>query len=134
MKWSTVMAVMLAAIFILGLTRAEASPRKRLDERTQVCRILTFYNSGWASEGSKIFEESCKKCHHRGNDKGATFLYSESKTMKGWNRVFFERYPKCAKDGEWANLSEEQILKLNDYLYKNAANTYDANDAEDCGL
>ncbi len=133
MRLTTVLAATLAATILLGLATAEASPRKRLDDRTQVCRILDFYNSGWASEGSNIFQESCKNCHHRGNDKGATFLYSESKSMKGWNRVFFERYPQCAKNGEWASLSEDQIQKLNDYLYRNAANTYDANDAEDCG-
>jgi len=133
MRLTTVLAATLVATMLLGLATAEATPRKRLDERTQVCRILDFYNSGWVSEGSKIFEQSCKKCHYRGNDKGATFLYSESKSMKGWNRVFFERYPQCAKDGEWANLSEDQIQKLNDYLYRNAANTYDPNDAADCG-
>jgi len=133
MRITTVLAAMLAATLLIGLAKAEASPRKRLDERTQVCRILDFYNSGWVSEGSKIFEESCKKCHYQGNDKGAPFLYSESKSMKGWNRVFFERYPRCAKNGEWASLSEEQIQKLNDYLYRNAANTYDPNDAADCG-
>lgn len=133
MKLTTVVTATLAALILFGLTTAQATPRKRLDERTQVCRILDFYNSGWVSEGSRIFEESCKKCHFRGNDQGAKFLYSESKGMKAWNRVFFERYPKCAKSGEWANLSEDQIQKLNDYLYRNAANTYDPNDAADCG-
>jgi hypothetical protein len=133
MKLTTVVAVTVAATIFLGLATAHATPKKRLDERTQVCRILDFYNSGWASEGSKIFEESCKKCHYRGNDQGATFLHSEAKSMKAWNRVFFERYPKCAKSGEWANLSEDQIQKLNDFLYRNAANTYDPNSAADCG-
>ena len=112
---------------------SQATPKKRLDEATQVCRILTFHNSGWVSEGSKIFARSCKNCHSRDNDKGAKFLYSESKTMKGWNRVFLDKYPQCAKDGLWADLSKDDLMKLNDYLFRNAANTYDPNDAEDCG-
>lgn len=133
MRLVTVLAVTLTATILLGLATAQATPRKRLDERTQVCRILDFYNSGWVSEGSQIFEESCKKCHYRDNDKGATFLHSETKSMKAWNRVFFERYPQCAKSGEWASLSEEQLQKLNDYLFRNAAHTYNPNDAADCG-
>src|SRR5210317_2062828 len=98
----------------------EATPKKRFDEQTQTCRILDFYNSGWVSEGSKIFSESCKNCHYRDNDKGAKFLHSESKTMKGWNRVFFKKYPQCAKDGYWADLTPDDLLKLNDYLFRNA--------------
>ena len=112
---------------------ASATPRYRYDEATQSCRVLDFFNSGWVSEGSRIFEDSCKKCHFKGNDKGAPFLYSESKTMNGWNRVFLKKYPQCFKNGEWASLSDEQLMKLNDFLYRNASNTYDPNDAADCG-
>jgi hypothetical protein len=122
----------LLVVFCLPVT-GQASPRKRFDEETQTCRILDFYNSGWVSEGSKIFAESCKNCHYRENDKGAKFLYSESKTMKGWNRVFNKKYPQCAKDGYWSGLTPEDLLKINDYLFRNAANTYDPVDAEDCG-
>jgi len=117
----------------VGLVPAQASPGKRFDERTQSCRFLNTYNSGWSSEGARIFKASCKSCHFRGNDRSAPFLHSESKGMKGWNRVFAERYPKCAKNGAWARLSEDDLLKLNDYLFYNAANTYDANSAADCG-
>jgi cytochrome c553 len=130
-------SILLSAIFTLVILGSavdgQASPKKRLDEATQVCRILTFQNSGWASEGSRIFTESCKSCHTRGNDQGATFLHSESKSMAAWNRVFYERYPQCARDGRWDNLSDEDLRKLNDYLFRNAANTYDPNDADDCG-
>jgi len=122
----------LLAVFCLPATGL-ATPKKRFDEETQTCRILDFYNSGWVSDGSKIFAESCKTCHYRDNDKGAKFLHSESKTMKGWNRVFYQKYPQCEKDGYWAKLSPQDILKLNDYLFRNAANTYDPVDAEDCG-
>ena len=133
MKLIKLTTATLAAVMAFGLATAQASPRERYDARTQTCRVLTFYNSGWVSEGSKLFQESCKSCHHRGNDEGAKFLYSETKSMKGWNRVFAERTPKCYKDGAWAKLSENDIEQLNDYLYRNASNTYDPNDAEDCG-
>jgi len=133
MKISAALVLVVAAILGLGVTSAPASPNKRFDERTQACRVLDFYNSGWVSEGSKIFHASCQSCHAQGNNQGAPFLYSESKSMKAWNRVFFERYPKCAKTGAWAKLSDDDLEKLNDYLYHNAANTYDANTAADCG-
>lgn len=133
MKIAVVLAMVVAGVLMFGMASVQASPGKRFDERTQSCRILTFYNSGWVSEGSKIFQASCQSCHVRGNDQGAPFLHSEAKSMKAWNRVFFERYPKCAKSGAWAKLSEDDLLKLNDYLYRNAANTYDANSAADCG-
>ena len=125
-------STVLLAVFCLPAT-GQATPKKRFDEETQTCRILDFYNSGWVSDGSKIFAESCKNCHYRENDKGAKFLYSESKTMKGWNRVFNKKYPQCAKDGYWSGLTPEDLLKVNDYLFRNAANTYDPVDAEDCG-
>jgi hypothetical protein len=122
----------LLVVFCLPVP-GQATPKKRFDEETQTCRILDFYNSGWVSDGSKIFAESCKNCHYRDNEKGAKFLYSESKTMKGWNRVFNQKYPQCAKDGYWSGLTPEDLLKINDYLFRNAANTYDPVDAEDCG-
>ncbi len=125
---------LLATVFALTWSvAAEASPTKRFDKTTQSCRILTFYNSGWVSAGAKKFRQSCKVCHFRGNDKGAKFLYAESKTMKGWDRVFFRKYPQCAKDGSWDKINQEDLLAINDYLYRNANNTYDPNDAEDCG-
>ena len=133
MRISAVLATAMAAALVLGGNSAQASPGKRFDERTQACRVLDFYNSGWVSEGSKIFKASCQSCHHQGNDQGAPFLYSESKGMKAWNRVFSERYPKCAKTGAWAKLSDDDLERVNDYLYHNAANTYDANTAADCG-
>ncbi|MBU0673108.1 MAG: hypothetical protein KJ950_00525 [Proteobacteria bacterium] len=128
-RWFAV--ILLAGVLLPAL--AQASPKKRLDPVTKTCRILTFYNSGWVSEGNKIFSNSCKNCHARENDQGAPFLHSESKTMSGWNRVFAERYPKCAEQGFWKGLSPDELMKLNDFLYRNAANTYDANDGDDCG-
>ncbi len=133
MKISVFVALAVAASLWFGPTSAQASPGKRIDERTQACRVLDFYNSGWVSAGAKIFKASCQSCHFQGNDQGAPFLHSESKSMKAWNRVFTERYPQCAKTGAWAKLSDDDLQRLNDFLYRNAANTYDANSAADCG-
>ena len=112
---------------------AYASPNKRLDAATGTWRPLTFYNAGWASDGAKIFKETCKSCHYRGNSEGATFLHAESFPSKGWNRVFAEKWPKCARSGAWEKLSQEDLLQLNDFLFMNAANTYDSYSARDCG-
>jgi hypothetical protein len=104
-----------------GFPTAQAQPGTRYDPGTQTCRIITFEN---LQEGYRLFRSDCKNCHHRGNDQGADFLYTESKSMKGWNRVFASRYPECAKGGVWDRLGLEQLLKLNDYLF---ANAFDAN-------
>lgn len=133
MKTFAALGMAVVSFGLLGVAAVQASPNKRFDERTQTCRMLNFYNSGWVSEGSKIFQASCQSCHTRGNVQGATFLHSESKSSKAWNRVFAERYPECAQTGAWVRLSEDHLQKLNDYLYRNAADTYDANSAADCG-
>jgi len=131
---ATILVSAILTMVTFGLVvDGQASPKKRFDQASQVCRILTFQNSGWVSEGSRIFTESCKTCHSRDNDQGASFLHSEAKTKTAWNRVFYEKYPQCAKDGYWDKLSQDDLMKLNDYLFRNAANTYDPNDADDCG-
>jgi len=117
-------------IVLFLISEASSSPRKRLDEATQTCRIFT-QPTLW--DGYRTFQNSCKICHFTGNDKGAPFLHTESKTMKAWNRVFATRYPKCARDGSWGDLEQEQLMRLNDYLYAKAANAYDPWDAADCG-
>ena len=119
-----------AAVLLLFISEASSSPRKRLDEATQLCRIFT-QPTLW--DGYQTFQNSCKTCHYTGNDKGASFLHSESKIMKGWNRVFATRYPECAKKGYWDNIEQEQLMRLNDYLFAKAADSYDPYDAADCG-
>jgi mono/diheme cytochrome c family protein len=115
----------------------QARPKKRLDERTQMCRLLSEGRLDWESEpwgrGGQKFQEVCKSCHTRNNDKGAPFLYAGSKMPEGWNRVFAKRRVQCAKDGSWGALSEEDIQFVNDYLYRNGAWTYDPNNADSCG-
>jgi hypothetical protein len=121
---------LIICIALFSAVAAWASSTKRFDPGT--LQLRTFDQvSLW--EGRQIFQDSCKNCHFRGNDKNAPFLHTESKSMKAWNRVFYKKYPKCAKNGEWDNLDQEQLLLLNDYLYRYAADSYDPNDAADCG-
>lgn len=125
-------ALLSAALFVAlsGANALAGETSYRFDPVAQTSRALVFKNL-WA--GYKTFENSCKTCHYRGNNKGATFLHTESKSMRAWNRVFYERYPQCAKNGYWDKLSQEEIISLNDYLYSKAANTYNPNNAKSCG-
>jgi len=129
----------LVSLLVVGLMASvlQARPSKRFDEKTQMCRLISEGLLNWESEpwgrGGKKFQEVCKSCHHRGNDKGAIFLHAESKMSNGWNRVFAKRRVQCAKDGSWDGLAEEDIQFVNDYLYRNAAWTYDPNTANSCG-
>lgn len=126
--------VFLTMVFASAL---QARPGKRYDERTKMCRIINEGKLGWESEpwglGNKKFQEVCKSCHSRDNDKGAPFLHAKSFVSEGWNRVFAKRRVKCAKDGSWAGLTEEELQIINDYLYRNAAWTYDPYGKESCG-
>ncbi len=122
-----------AALFVfltVGVTVVTASPTKRFDPATQTCRQLTQENL-W--DGYVAFRSVCKECHTRDNGQNAPFLYTESKGMKAWNRVFEQQYPECARSGAWKNLDANKLQVLNDYLYRNAAGTYNPNDANDCG-
>ncbi|MFH1218002.1 MAG: hypothetical protein V1706_16030 [Pseudomonadota bacterium] len=128
--------ILMLTVFVMATTfsmQAEARPKSRFDETTQTCRILDSGPLEWDSrpwgEGGKVFREVCKTCHTRNNDKGAQFLYSESKSSKAWNRVFTKKYPQCAKDGSWDKITVDQLQKLNDYLFRFALNSEDINDA-----
>ncbi len=120
-----------------GVDQAEARPRKRYDARTKMCRQLDRGRLDWNSEpwglGGQKFREVCKSCHTRNNDKGAPFLWAESYTSNAWNSIFAKRRKKCARDGAWDVLSEEELQMVNDYLYRNGDWTYDPNDADSCG-
>lgn len=109
----------------ISLSCAEGKVLKRYDPTTKSCRILGF-DSFWGGKGRRLFDQKCKVCHTKDNSQNATFLYSESKTPKAWNRVFFTKYPKCAKTGAW-KASRDELLLINDYLYRNGADTYDPN-------
>ncbi|MFA7382346.1 MAG: hypothetical protein WC001_02750 [Desulfurivibrionaceae bacterium] len=128
-------AISLAALLLVPslASQAEATPKNRYDATSQTCRVLDEGPLERASrpygEGGKLFRNVCKGCHSRNNDKGAPFLWVESKTSKGWNLIFATRSPKCAKNGAWDTMTLEQLQKLNDYLYRWAANSQDPNDS-----
>lgn len=122
-------------IFLLAGSIAfqvNARPTKRFDETTQTCRIFEDGQPEWDSnpygEGGNLFKQVCKSCHFRDNKNGAPFLWAESKSSKGWNRVFAKKYPECAKDGSWGEMTLDQQLKLNDYLFRFANNSEDITD------
>lgn len=108
---------------------ASARPDKRLDPATKCCRVFTPVT---IEEGFHLFRSVCKSCHAKDNKVAAPFLHSESKISRAWNRVFASRYPACAKDGSWAGLSDEQLRRINDYLFMNSADSYDPNSGKDC--
>lgn len=124
-----------AILFVISLgpvLTAEARPEFRFDQKSETCRNLKDGQLEWDSrgygEGGTSFKNLCQACHARDNDHGAPFLWSESKTSAAWNRVFTERYPDCAKDGSWNSLTAEQLLKVNDYLYRFSENSRDTFD------
>lgn len=122
---------------VIGITTSlEARPDKRFDERSQMCRLIGKGRLAWESEawglGGKKFQEVCKSCHARDNDKGAPPLSTQSYTSKGWNSIFASRRVRCAREGSWGSLSEEEVQFINDYLFRNAAWTYDPNSSDSC--
>lgn len=128
----------MAVIMVMSMVHTlEARPTKRFDRRTQMCRILTKAPLDWESEpwgtGGIKFREVCKRCHSTDNEQGAPFLHAESYTSEAWNRIFHKRRKKCARNGSWDELSEEELQVVADYLYRNGDWTYDPNDADSCG-
>lgn len=121
----------LVAIIVLSIAITAsityARPNQRFDPGTKTTRDLDFKN---IRAGYKIFRTLCKSCHNRQN-KTTSFLHTESRTMKGWNNIFYKKYPKCAKQGYWDKLTPDELLNLNDYLYYNAYDSYDPYDPWD---
>ncbi len=111
--------------YSISLSCAAANDLKRYDPTSKSCRILG-YDSFWGGKGRRLFDQKCKVCHTRNNSENATFLHAESKSPKAWTRVFFTKYPKCAKTGAWKVTPDEALL-INDYLYRNGADTYNPN-------
>ncbi len=133
----TTVILLASLVAITWATNAvQARPGKRYDEGTNMCRVIDQGRLDWESDhwgtGASKFNQVCKSCHTKDNDKGAPFLYMESYGSEGWNRVFAKRRVKCKEDGSWDVLSKEDLLLVNDYLYRNANDTYDPNDADTC--
>ncbi len=127
----------ISIISLAIISTVHARPGKRYDARTNTCRILDSGKLDWESDhwgiGAQKFKSVCKSCHSRDNASGAPFLYMESYGSKGWNNVFAKRKIQCATDGSWDVLTKQELLMVNDYLYRNANDTYDPNDADTCG-
>ncbi len=134
-----IVLLLLSALFAFIWTTGilQARPTKRYDKPTEMCRFIAEGELDWESEpwglGGQKFRDVCKSCHTRDNDKDAPFLHAESMSSEGWNNVFAKRRKKCARDGSWDILTVEELAMINDYLYRNADNTYDPNDADSCG-
>ena len=112
-------------LVILIYSQAHANPVSRYDAASNTTRVLSEGPLYWESyawgEGGKTFKAQCQSCHN-GNDKSAPFLWTESKNQDAWNRVFSTRYPKCAQNGSWKGISDEQLRMVNDHLWRFADN------------
>jgi hypothetical protein len=124
--------LMVSVLFTAFSLPAEAKDLKRYDKGTDSCRILGG-DSMWYGKGRHLWADRCKSCHTRKNDKGAPYLNAESIPPRGWNRVFYQRYPLCAKNGAWDGITLEDQLAINDFLWRYGANTYDPYDETKCG-
>ncbi len=134
-KIAVVLTVMVAFLALLPLTGVLADDEGgetayRFDPATQTSRALEYKNT-W--EGYNLYKSNCKSCHFRGNERGARYLNEDSRTMRGWNTVFYKKDVRCAKDGAWAKLSSEELMYVNDYLYSKAYDTWDPRSAKSCG-
>ncbi len=118
------------ALSLTFVSQVYAWPDVRYDSTTDSCRKIGFGKLEWESrpwgKGGQGFDNTCKSCHHRGNEKGAKFLYVESKSSKAWNRIFAQKKVACAKDGSWDALSQDQLLMVNDYLFRFGKGSQDA--------
>ncbi|MBU4118372.1 MAG: hypothetical protein KJ555_06410 [Proteobacteria bacterium] len=123
-----VVAGVFAALLSQGLVFA-GETTYRFDPVTQTSRAMEFKNT---YGGHKLFQSNCKSCHFRENNKGARFLDTDSRTMRGWNNVFYKKNVACAKDGSWTKLSKEDLLFINDYLYNAAYDTWDPRSNKSC--
>lgn len=113
----------LSALLLVGRVDAVygAEAKYRFDPVTQTSRIVEFPAT---YDGFLVFNNLCKSCHFQDNGKGAPFIHQETYSRRSWNRIFLTKYPQCAQDGSWAKASQEDLLKLHDYLYTEARDSY----------
>ncbi len=121
-------AIGISLSFLIVAPMVLARPSQRLDSVTQTTRI---FSPETIEEGRELFKSVCKRCHTNDNAFGAPFLHSESKSSKEWNRIFEKRYPACANDGSWIKLSAEQIMRINDFLFMNASDSFNPQSGKD---
>lgn len=93
--------------------------------------VVTFASSALAVDGGNprkgkhLYKKSCKTCHSAGGEGGE--LTPMSKTMKQWDRVFEK---KKHDQAAWENLSEQDLLDINQFLFDFAA---DSDQPATCG-
>jgi len=91
-----------------------------------VASVAFAVEGGNPKKGKFLYKKTCKVCHDEGGKGGK--LTPLSKTMSQWDRVF-----KKGHDGgadAWADLSEQDLLDINQFLYDHAA---DSDQPQTCG-
>lgn len=127
-----ILAVFFLTAVMIGtgvLSSLAASPDRRFDPLNETCRKFQFSNM---REGAALFKKVCQSCHNATFDNGLrtmTVFFPRVYSPGQWTRFFTTERPQCSKDGSWDGIPEEDLLKLNDYLYKGAYGTWDTFDA-----
>ncbi len=119
--------VVLLGVFLISLFAAEtfAAPDRRYDKVNDTCREFKFK---YMREGARIFKDVCQSCHNEEYDNGLrpmTVFVPRTYSPGQWtNFLTGAKIPKCSKDGSWAGISDDDLLKLNDYLYRGGYGTW----------
>jgi len=111
-------------LLLSASVRAEV-PDRRFDPVHQTCRIFQFEQM---REGARFFKGVCQRCHNAAFDNGIRpmlVLIPRSFSPERWTRIFTEKYSLCAQNGSWKELSADDLLKLNDYLYRGGYGTWE---------
>lgn len=98
---------------------------RRFDPLHKSCRIFQFEQM---REGARFFKGVCQRCHNPAYDNGIRpmlVLVPRSFSPARWTRILTEKYPLCARNGSWEELSADELLKLNDYLYRGGYGTWE---------
>lgn len=102
-----------------------AAPDQRYDKINDTCRKFQFEHM---RTGARIFKDVCQSCHNEGYDNGLrsmTVFIPRTYSPGQWTRFLIgEKEPQCSKDGSWTTLSGDDLLKLNDYLYRGGYGTW----------
>ncbi len=115
----------LCTIFVSVTFAAPERPDRRYDKINDTCREFKFQ---YMRDGARIFKDVCKSCHNENYNSGLrpmTAFVPRSYSPGQWTRFLNgEKTPQCSKDGAWSSLSEDELLKLNDYLYRGGYGTW----------
>ncbi len=84
-------------------------------------------DGGNPRKGKHLYKKSCKTCHSAGGEGGE--LTPMTKTMSQWDR-FFKKIEKKHDAAAIENLSEQDLLDINQFLFDFAA---DSDQPATCG-